>query len=476
LLQKLATVGGAEGFPDLSEALDYFSGAFDCAESSKLGYIKPVPGVVAEYDEAEERVVALEQRLEDHRQEMCDYFGAREIKYVNQGKELNQLEIPLEKTKGKKLPDDFELKSSTKKVGRYWTPTIQKLLPKLEAAREAKEIVVGDISRQMFCKFCEHYQLWMRCVESLAQLDCLCSLTIASRYAEGESCRPETCEGEPFLEIRQGRHPCLESIQKGGSFIANDTVLGAGENPARFVLVSGPNMGGKSTLLRQTCTIVIMAQLGCYVPASSCKYTPIDRIFTRVGANDRIMQGQSTFLVELEETANILRHASPHSLVILDELGRGTSTFDGTAIAWAVIEFLCRTTRCMTLFSTHYHMLMEEFKDDAAIAMYHMACVVDPNSTDVTFLYKFQQGTCSKSHGMNVAKLANLPAALVARAGEMSRSFEVKLEQAHGSRREEDPMPVARRLRDCVADGDLKLLMQYHALLQTNTSATLASS
>lgn len=188
------------------------------------------------------------------------------------------------------------------------------------------------------------------------------------------------------------------------AFIPNDIVIGAAENKAKFILVSGPNMGGKSTLLRQTCVTVILAQIGCFVPAEYCKLAPVDRIFTRVGANDRIMQGQSTFMVELQETGNILKHATPKSLVILDELGRGTSTFDGTAIAYSVINYLLKEKKCMTLFSTHYHKLLDEFKDSKEVAMYHMACRVEKEA--VTFLYKFTRGTCRNSYGMNCASLA----------------------------------------------------------------------
>lgn len=173
--------------------------------------------------------------------------------------------------------------------------------------------------------------------------------------------------------------------------------------------------------------------MGCYVPATRCRLTPVDRIFTRVGANDKIMQGQSTFLVELIETATILRHATPRSLVILDELGRGTSTFDGTAIAYAVIHYLSQQVGCLALFSTHYHMLIEQYKDDPAISFYQMASEV--RGDQVLFLYKFLPGTCPKSYGMNVAHLAGLSDEIIQTAIMRSKQFEEKLEQAlkHGA-------------------------------------------
>jgi DNA mismatch repair protein MSH6 len=257
------------------------------------------------------------------------------------------------------------------------------------------------------------------------------------------------------------------------SFIPNDTVLGVKENEgSRCCLVSGPNMGGKSTLLRQVCMNVIMAQLGVYVPASICRMTIVDRIFTRIGAHDLIMHGQSTFLVELMETASILQGATRQSLVILDELGRGTSTFDGTAIAYSVMKYLNSIdVDCLTLFSTHYHMLMEEFKDCKSISMYHMACKVNENAVkvessnssertpDVTFLYKFLKGSCPKSYGMNVAKLAGLPPSLVSRAQHMSESFERRLEQAHNIGGSRPPPAKKLKLEASESAGKVKMLV-----------------
>jgi len=213
---------------------------------------------------------------------------------------------------------------------------------------------------------------------------------INSANADGAMSRPVFLDAQvhaPCLELRGGWHPGVYT--RGGSFIPNDVVLGAAENPAQFVLVTGPNMGGKSTTLRLACVAVVMAQLGCYVPGTKCILTPMDRIFTRLGAQDRILSGQSTFYVELEETAAILRNATAQSLVIMDELGRGTSTFDGTAIAYAVIQHMTTQTKCCTLFSTHYAMLTEEFAANPVITNYHMACEVDEKTQSVTFLYRF---------------------------------------------------------------------------------------
>lgn len=200
------------------------------------------------------------------------------------------------------------------------------------------------------------------------------------KNSDHEMCRPELVypdEGQtPFLDIKNGRHPCLTKTFSG-DFIPNDLVIGSQEaqnnwqkNPV--VLVTGPNMGGKSTLMRQAGLTVILAQIGSYVPAESCRLTPVDRIFTRIGATDKILAGESTFYLELSETASILHHATRHSLVLMDELGRGTATFDGTSIAYSVVKELAQNIQCRSLFSTHYHHLVEEFCDKDNVSMGHM--------------------------------------------------------------------------------------------------------
>jgi DNA mismatch repair protein MSH6 len=195
---------------------------------------------------------------------------------------------------------------------------------------------------------------------------------------------------------------------------------------------------GKSTLLRQTCLIAILAQIGCFVPAEECTLTPFDRIFTRLGASDRILLGQSTFFVELAETAAALRGATRRSLVIMDELGRGTSTFDGTAIASASVKHLVERNKCLTLFATHYHSLLEDWKDRPSVRLGHMECIVEgegidslddenlgkSNDGNITFLYTLGVGTCPKSFGINVARLAAIPSEILSKAREVSSSFE----------------------------------------------------
>ncbi|XP_069351178.1 DNA mismatch repair protein Msh6 isoform X10 [Eulemur rufifrons] len=259
-----------------------------------------------------------------------------------------------------------------------------------------------------------------------------------SRGGDGPMCRPVILlPGEdtaPFLKLKGSRHPCITKTFFGDDFIPNDILIGCEEEEeengkAYCVLVTGPNMGGKSTLMRQAGLLAVMAQMGCYVPAEVCRLTPIDRVFTRLGASDRIMSGESTFFVELSETASILMHATAHSLVLVDELGRGTATFDGTAIANAVVKELAETIKCRTLFSTHYHSLVEDYSQNVAVRLGHMACMVeneceDPSQETITFLYKFIKGACPKSYGFNAARLANLPEEVIQKGHRKAREFE----------------------------------------------------
>lgn len=229
--------------------------------------------------------------------------------------------------------------------------------------------------------------MWVLAIRSFAMLDALCALATVSQ--QGGFVRPEFVDDAngPVLELRQGRHPCLV-LPPGQDPIPNDTVLGTEDNPARLLLLTGPNMGGKSTLLRQTCIAAIMAQVGCYVPADGLRLSPIDRVFTRLGASDRILAGQSTFFVELSEASTVLHHATAKSLVILDELGRGTATFDGTAIAHAVVSHLVHNSSCRALFATHYHSLCDDWAvHPELVSLGHMACMVENDGRDITFLY-----------------------------------------------------------------------------------------
>jgi len=205
--------------------------------------------------------------------------------------------------------------------------------------------------------------------------------------------------------------------------VPNDTQLNAGGVPGVLV-VTGPNMGGKSTVLRQTCIALVMAQLGCRVNAEFCRFSPVDRIFARIGSYDSILEGKSTLLTELEETSSLLRHGTRRSFAVLDELGRGTSTFDGAAIASAVLDELSQGVGCLALFATHYHPVSRAAALSPRVAPFHMAAEVDEATQEMTFLYRFLPGLCPASYGHNVARLAGLPQKVLEEARAKSAEFE----------------------------------------------------
>ena len=223
------------------------------------------------------------------------------------------------------------------------------------------------------------------------------------------------------IQIKDGRHPVIEKIIEHDMFVANDTYLD--DNSHRIVIITGPNMAGKSTYMRQTALIVLMAQIGSFVPAQSARIGLVDRIFTRVGASDDLASGQSTFMVEMTEVANILRNATRNSLLILDEIGRGTSTFDGLSIAWAVVEHISNTKLlgAKTLFATHYHELTELEGKLTGVNNYCIA--VKEKGDDIVFLRKIIKGGADKSYGIQVAKLAGVPDTVIERAKELAEEL-----------------------------------------------------
>lgn len=263
----------------------------------------------------------------------------------------------------------------------------------------------------------------------LSEVDCLISLAITSGCSEVQMTRPELIpevDDCSIFDIKAMVHPCVR-LSSGKNFIPNDTLISPGAGQG-LLLVTGPNMGGKSTLLRQNCIAAIMAQVGCYVPCESFRLTPVDRIFTRLGASDRILEGKSTFFVEMEETKNVIQFATHRSLAILDELGRGTSTFDGYSIAHAVLNYLINELKCRALFSTHYHMLLDDFKNKAGVKSYHMSYKASDSNDKIMFLYKFVEGECPMSFGINVARMAGIPRSILDRAKTKSQEFSVNLE------------------------------------------------
>ncbi|KAF7256198.1 hypothetical protein EG68_06644 [Paragonimus skrjabini miyazakii] len=422
-------------FPSLSSKITYFKNAFDSEKAKRDGRITPEPGVDKDYDRAVKEIQVINNELDTFLIDCGKQLGVR-ISYWGTARNRFQLEVP--ESSVSRVPSSWQLASQRKGVKRYRCEKTIDWLTQLMAAEERKDASLRGIMQTLFASFSDSFTQWHTAMRCIAELDCLLALANYSLNASNVTCRPEFVEltdnaQQPFLEIVDGLHPCLINTFSGNDLIPNSVYLGSsslasGAHHPLTLLVTGPNMGGKSTLMRQTALLVILAHLGCRLPATSCRLTSVDRIFSRLGATDRLLAGESTFMVELSETAAILSHISSHSLVLMDELGRGTSTHDGAALASAVLHYLATPTYqsadrvCgpRTLFSTHYHSLVDEVTAEnqssvAHIDLGHMACMVEeqseaePGLENITFLYKFVSGACPKSYGFNAARLAHLP-------------------------------------------------------------------
>ncbi|CAL5081395.1 unnamed protein product [Urochloa decumbens] len=443
-----------KGLPNVSSILDRFRDAFDWSEADHNGRIIPREGCDPEYDATCNAIQEIEVNLKEYLKEQRKLL--RQVKYVNVGKDMYLIEVP-EDMRGS-VPENYELQCTKKGFYRYWTPELKELISELSKAEAEKESRLKGILQNLIQLFVEHHSEWRQLVSVVAELDVLISLAIASNYFEGPSCCPIIKESNgpddiPTFNARNLGHPIIRSDSLGkGSFVSNDIKIG-GPGNASFIVLTGPNMGGKSTLLRQVCLTIILAQIGADVPAENLELSLVDRIFVRMGARDHIMAGQSTFLVELMETASVLSSATKNSLVALDELGRGTSTSDGQAIAASVLEYLVHQVQCLGLFSTHYHRLAVEHKD-TKVALCHMACQVGEGEgglEEVTFLYRLTPGACPKSYGVNVARLAGIPASVLQRANEKSNDFEANYgkrrrmtKDKHASAQSEDKFSAIR--------------------------------
>ena len=414
-------------FPPLRGPLAEMATMFDRAYAREQGKIKPNPGVHPEYDQLSARRDELQAGLHEHLREIKSSIS-RDAVFVHRGKEMFQIEVPVKTS----VPKEWHVKSTTKAKARYWSPYLEDKLPELDELEERLRLIQLSLLKHFEGLFDVYYSIWATAVDALAMLDVLLSLKSFSLALAEPKSLPTLVDNQessssntavPVLELKEVRHPCVR-VTRASSFIPNDVTVG-GSGPGG-VLLTGPNMGGKSTLLRSVCVSVILAQMGAYVPAAAMRFSPVDRIFTRIGAHDHIMRGQSTFMVELLETASVLKHGTRNSLVIMDELGRGTSTFDGYAIAYAVLSHILTNIGARTLFSTHYHALCEEFASDPRVSLQHMTCYVDPEADEVTFLYKLAEGVASKSYGMNVAKLAGVESTIVDRATAKAKEFEMQ--------------------------------------------------
>jgi DNA mismatch repair protein MutS len=369
-------------------------------------------------------------------------------------------------------PADYERKQTLVNAERFTTPELKEYERKILTAHDRSIEIEKRIFAELRKTVLEAAGRIRRSSAAVAEADLLANfahLAAARRYV-----RPRIAE-EPVIEAVAGRHPVIEQWMeetREGRFIANDIYLNAGEESGvagpSLLLITGPNMGGKSTYLRQAAMLVLMAQMGSYVPAESFRFGLVDRIYTRIGASDNVARGRSTFMVEMTETATILNTATKRSLILLDEMGRGTATFDGLSLAWATVEFLHAETGARTLFATHYHeltMLAEKLP-----RVRNLRVGVKDTASGIVFLHNIEPGAASKSYGIEVARLAGLPSAVIERAKHVLRQHEKQERQSVQVETTPEPMqltiftPLSQRIVDRIEATDVNSLTPLQAL------------
>lgn len=412
--------------PELHNIIASWDEAFDRQEALN-NVVVPTEGVDIEFDESMRLIKSLESRLDEHLKQYKKQFKSHEICFRDSGKELFLIEMPV---KIKAIPKDWQQMAATSKVKRYWSPEVRALVRELMEQKELHKTVCENLIARMYERFDVNYSAWVSVIKTIGNIDCLIALTRTSETLGFPSCRPTFKEmgSKGYLNFDELRHPCFVGKTE---FIPNDVHLGGGN--ANFGLLTGANAAGKSTLMRTSALAVILSQIGCYVPARTAELSPVDKIMTRLGANDNIIQGKSTFYVELSETKKILSNATANSLVILDELGRGGSSSDGYAIAEAVLHQLATHVHPLGFFATHYGSLGLSFVNHPQIIPLRMAILVDSNSRNITFLYKAERGAAPGSFGMNVAAMCGIDSAIVDKAEIAAKEYEQtsKLKQEH---------------------------------------------
>ena len=389
------------------------------------------------FPEIAELEIAIKQQhnhLDEHLKEMRITLKYPQLQYKTVGTVVNLMELPL--THIKHVPSTgFRQESKVAKYIRYRTPTVDACLHKIQVAydtiaAESKKILI-KIQRE-FTQSASSVAVY-NLIDSLSALDCLFSLALLA--SEGGWIKPKLKE-QSGIKIVNGRHPVIDRLlrEQGHQYVPNDVLIDK-QNGQQIQMVTGPNMGGKSSYLRQAAVICLLAQIGSFVPAESAELGIVDGIYVRLGSHDSLLDGESSFLIEIRETSMILSTATDRSLLVLDELGRGTSTFDGIALAHATLEWLVTHIKCMTLFVTHYPELLElvpVFKNrmqSCHMGFSRKAVIqsegLDVSTDQITFLYKLSPGTSPSSFGMNVARLAGIPSSIISKATEKSKALEL---------------------------------------------------
>lgn len=391
----------------------------EAALSDSLPLRPTDPGIIrAGYDPELDRLRGLESNasefLERLEREERQQTGIATLKISFNRIHGYFIEVP--RSQAEKVPARFVRRQTLKNSERYTSETLKQFEDEILSARDRAQRLEAERYVQLLDALQQHTDSLRRLADALAELDIFCCLaTLAQRH---DWVCPEMTS-EPLIQIEQGRHPVVEALSPT-SFVPNDTWMEG--TSRRLLMITGPNMGGKSTYMRQTALIVILACMGSFVPAKSARIGGIDRIFTRIGASDDLSSGRSTFMVEMTEAANILNNAGPSSLVLMDEIGRGTSTADGLSLALAFAEQLCRHNQALTLFATHFFELTHLASREPSVVNVHSDAV--EHADRVIFLHRIQEGPANQSYGLQVAALAGVPSPVLQRARRHLRDFE----------------------------------------------------
>jgi len=348
--------------------------------------------------------------------------------------------IEITHTHAGKVPADYKRIQTVKNAERYTTPELKEYEEKVLGAEDRIVQLECDLFTALRDTLAAQTARLLQTADTLAALDVLAGL--AELASSRHYCRPQLVDA-PVLEIRDGRHPVLDQTLPPGTLVPNDVALGTADH-GRVWLITGPNMSGKSVFMRQCALLTLLAQMGSFVPARSARVGITDRIFTRVGASDELSRGQSTFMVEMTEAANILHNAGERSLVILDEIGRGTSTYDGISLAWAITEYLHDVSGCRALFATHYHELAQ--LTDSLSALRNFNALVREGGDEILFLHKIAAGSADQSYGIHVAQLAGVPRPVLERAREVLTELESRHVQT-----KRQPLNVPKRRKPAAA-------------------------
>jgi len=406
---------------DITEIIDPWMSSFDHLEAKSNDVLVPQPGVDPDFDNTQAELVRIEAELREVLKRYRKEFKSNSLEYRDSGKEIFLIEVPIKLVK--QVPRDWQQMGATSKFKRFWSPEVRQLVRTLQEAQEYHKVSSQVVQEKMYANFCSpfNYEVFMAATKTLSAIDCLLSL---ARTSQGMAvhCRPEILpiddDSIPVLEFDELRHPVATST----TFIPNDVYLGGSQSC--LSLLTGANAAGKSTVLRTTSCAILLAQLGCHVPAQKARLTPVDRIMTRLGASDNIFAGKSTFHLELSETERILSESSARSFVVIDELGRGGSSGDGFAIAEAVLHHLATHIGCRGFFATHYATLYDSFRTHPQVKPEKMEIDVDQTSRAVTFLYKLVAGRSEGSFGMNVASMCGVSPEIVAAAERAATEYE----------------------------------------------------